>query len=324
MIGPVSALSAAALRPIIATPLASNRMASESSPVPASSAPAAAAMVTAQPLALAAPTMSPSLNVATNKVDTEGADAQKRNTTTASGLPQAQPGQAAAGEKTSDGSAGKQLTPEEQAQVAKLRSRDREVRAHEQAHAAAGGALAGAPSYTYQTGPDGKQYAVGGEVPIRASVSSSNPRQAIAQLQQVARAAMAPAHPSAQDRAVAAQARAQMAQLQAQLASESQGQAADAKRPGAAEPGQPNGAAPTGLPPLPDLPRLAPAGSRASGAAPAGDGSAAPSSVIPASPAPESRGETPTGAGPIAAYQQTDARTAKAASVTGRVLSLSA
>ncbi|MEQ9335590.1 MAG: putative metalloprotease CJM1_0395 family protein, partial [Miltoncostaeaceae bacterium] len=30
-------------------------------------------------------------------------------------------------------------------------------------HAAAGGQYAGAPSFTYQTGPDGKRYAVGGE-----------------------------------------------------------------------------------------------------------------------------------------------------------------
>ena len=44
---------------------------------------------------------------------------------------------------------------------------DREERQHEQAHlSAAGGHARGGPSYQYETGPDGKRYAVGGEVSI--------------------------------------------------------------------------------------------------------------------------------------------------------------
>ncbi|MCA8932648.1 MAG: hypothetical protein KDA49_09290, partial [Rhodospirillaceae bacterium] len=58
------------------------------------------------------------------------------------------------------------LTEEEQAEVDALKERDAEVRRHEQAHAAAGGAYAGQPTYEYQTGPDGNRYAVGGEVNI--------------------------------------------------------------------------------------------------------------------------------------------------------------
>ena len=58
------------------------------------------------------------------------------------------------------------MSNEERQVIAELKSTDREVRAHEQAHAIAGGQHAGAPSYEYQRGPDGRQYAVGGEVPM--------------------------------------------------------------------------------------------------------------------------------------------------------------
>ena len=88
-----------------------------------------------------------------------------------------------------------------------LAARDREVRAHEAAHAAVGGRYAGSPSYTFQRGPDGVNYAVAGEVPISLpSSSSADPEEALATAQQVRRAALAPATPSTQDRAVAAQA----------------------------------------------------------------------------------------------------------------------
>jgi len=49
-------------------------------------------------------------------------------------------------------------------ELAKLKARDREVRAHEAAHTAAAGSLAkGGPSFTFQRGSDGRLYAVGGE-----------------------------------------------------------------------------------------------------------------------------------------------------------------
>ena len=84
-----------------------------------------------------------------------------------------------------------------------LQKRDLEVRQHEAAHAAVGGALAGAPSFTYERGPDGKSYAVGGEVSIEVSAGGS-PDETIARARQVRTAAMAPAHPSGQDYRVAA------------------------------------------------------------------------------------------------------------------------
>ncbi|WP_417317320.1 putative metalloprotease CJM1_0395 family protein [Emcibacter sp.] len=101
-----------------------------------------------------------------------------------------------------------QLTEEEQAKVKELQSVDREIRAHEQAHKAAGGQHAGAASYSYVTGPDGKRYAVSGEVPINIAPVEGDPAATAAKMEQVISAALAPADPSAQDRKVAAQARA--------------------------------------------------------------------------------------------------------------------
>jgi len=92
------------------------------------------------------------------------------------------------------------------AQIRQLQSRDREVRAHEQAHSSVGGNLAGAPSLNFTTGPDGKRYAVSGEVSIDVSAVSGDPAATIRKLEQVQRAALAPADPSSQDRRVAASA----------------------------------------------------------------------------------------------------------------------
>jgi hypothetical protein len=110
-------------------------------------------------------------------------------------------------------------------EIAKLVSRDQEVRTHEQAHAAVGGRYAGAPSYTYERGPDGKRYAVGGEVGIDASPIPSDPEATLRKMEVVIRAALAPAEPSGQDRQVAAQAQAQMAEAYAQLAQQQRSEA---------------------------------------------------------------------------------------------------
>lgn len=102
------------------------------------------------------------------------------------------------------------LTDEEQQKVEELKRRDREVRAHEQAHKAAGGSLAGSPSFETVRGPDGKSYAVSGEVQIDTSAVPNNPEATIRKLKQVKRAALAPANPSGQDRRVAAEAEAKI------------------------------------------------------------------------------------------------------------------
>lgn len=108
------------------------------------------------------------------------------------------------------------LSEQELQQVEELQQRDREVRAHEQAHVAAAGGLAlGGPSFTFQYGPDGRAYAVGGEVNIDTSPGRT-PEETIQKARQIRAAALAPAEPSSQDRAVAAQA----AQLEAQARQE--------------------------------------------------------------------------------------------------------
>lgn len=117
---------------------------------------------------------------------------------------------------------GQQLTKEELAKVQELKERDAEVRAHEQAHlAAAGGHATGGASYTLQKGPDGRSYAVGGEVGIDMS-KESDPSATIAKMQTVQRAALAPANPSSTDRQVAAQAAVKEAQARQELLQEQQ------------------------------------------------------------------------------------------------------
>ncbi|WP_198928915.1 putative metalloprotease CJM1_0395 family protein [Maricaulis sp. W15] len=109
------------------------------------------------------------------------------------------------------------LSDNEHKQVDALKARDREVRAHERAHQAVGGQYAGAASYTFQKGPDGRAYAVGGEVPIDASEIRGAPQATIDKMQQVKAAALAPVEPSGQDRKVAALADSKIAQARAEL-----------------------------------------------------------------------------------------------------------
>jgi len=111
---------------------------------------------------------------------------------------------------------GRPLSTGEVQMIRELQTRDREVRAHEAAHQAAGGALTGGASYTFQTGPDGKRYAIGGEVSVALS-TSDDPRETIARMAQVRASALAPADPSSQDRAVAAAAAAISARAQVEL-----------------------------------------------------------------------------------------------------------
>lgn len=123
--------------------------------------------------------------------------------------------------------------------IRELAARDREVRAHEQAHAAVGGHHAGSPVYQYKRGPDGVSYAVAGEVSISTSPIPGDPEATIRKAQQIARAAMAPAEPSPQDRRVAAEAsRLEIqarAELQQRQALEQAGQAEAAQKKARAE-----------------------------------------------------------------------------------------
>ena len=91
-------------------------------------------------------------------------------------------------------------------EIRELQQRDAEVRAHEHAHKNAAGSHGGAISLSYRQGPDGKRYAVEGEVPVDLSAVSDDPEATVAKMQQIQRAALAPAEPSSADRRVAAKA----------------------------------------------------------------------------------------------------------------------
>ncbi|MBB1388541.1 hypothetical protein H5185_03755 [Shewanella sp. SG44-6] len=102
-------------------------------------------------------------------------------------------------------------------QIEQLVQRDTEVKTHEQAHAAVGGSLTQSPSYQYEKGPDGRRYAVEGEVSIDVSPVSGDPKATLSKMQKVYAAAMAPVQPSMADIRVAAQALQNMNEAHKQL-----------------------------------------------------------------------------------------------------------
>ncbi|MGK0265949.1 MAG: hypothetical protein ACI82N_000191 [Maricaulis sp.] len=112
------------------------------------------------------------------------------------------------------------LSDGEAKQLAELKARDLDVKAHEAAHKASGAQYAGSASFSYQNGPDGRQYAIGGEVPIDAGVIAGDPDATIRKMEQVRAAALAPAEPSGQDRSVAALATAAIAKARAEAPAE--------------------------------------------------------------------------------------------------------
>lgn len=136
-----------------------------------------------------------------------------------------------------------ELTDEEKQQVAELKTRDAEVRAHERAHvAAAGGHTKGGIKYETQRGPDNKEYAVGGHVSIDTAPIEGDPEQTIRKAETVRRAALAPAEPSGADRGVASAAANTMRAARAELAEaarakleESDGKSDEAQIAGAQE-----------------------------------------------------------------------------------------
>jgi len=100
--------------------------------------------------------------------------------------------------------------------IQQLKRIEQKVKAHEMAHKSAGGDLAGSVHYKYTTGPDGKRYIVGGEVPIKFK-QGKTPEETIEIAQRIKAAALAPADPSPQDLRVAARATAMEMQARAEL-----------------------------------------------------------------------------------------------------------
>lgn len=135
--------------------------------------------------------------------------------------------------------------PEIRQEVLKLQQREKEVIAHEQAHKAVGGQYAGAASYTYTQGPDGKNYISGGEVSIDTS-EEKEPEDTIPKMQQVRAAALAPAQPSPQDMSVASTASQKEAVARIEVLRQQTAQSGDEKsngkeeQAGAAEPSAEN------------------------------------------------------------------------------------
>lgn len=113
-----------------------------------------------------------------------------------------------------------ELTPQEQQQLAELKQTDAQVKAHEHAHkSTAAGLTTSGPNYEYETGPDGKKYAVAGDVNVSYQ-KSSDPEVNLKNAQQLKAAALAPADPSSQDRKVAMQADREIAQARQEIMEE--------------------------------------------------------------------------------------------------------
>lgn len=120
-------------------------------------------------------------------------------------------------QESQPGDKDREYTEEQLAQIRELKARDQEVRQHEAAHKAAAGALAGAATFSYTRGPDGRMYATGGEVSIDTSTVPGDPQATINKMRTIHAAATAPIDPSSQDRRVAAQAMMQMMKAQQEL-----------------------------------------------------------------------------------------------------------
>ena len=88
--------------------------------------------------------------------------------------------------------------------------------------AAGGQYVSGGASFTYQSGPDGKQYAIGGSVQIDSSPVPGDPKATEAKARAVRSAALAPANPSSTDQSVAAKAAAMENKARTEAAEQTQ------------------------------------------------------------------------------------------------------
>jgi hypothetical protein len=112
------------------------------------------------------------------------------------------------------------LSAEAQQKLRELSTRDQQVRAHENAHAAVGGRYAGPPKLQYEEGPDGRPYAVAGEVSINLAEIPGDPEQTLEKAEIVRRTALAPQNPSSADRVIAAEATRMAAEARQEIIAE--------------------------------------------------------------------------------------------------------
>jgi hypothetical protein len=115
---------------------------------------------------------------------------------------------------------GPELSLEDLKKVEKMKVRDQEVRQHEQAHKAMGGAYTGSIRYEYKVGPDGKRYVTEGEVPVSLSSVRGSPERTISKMKTIRAAAMSPSRPSVADIQVAMKASRLMQRAQQEIAVE--------------------------------------------------------------------------------------------------------
>lgn len=136
------------------------------------------------------------------------------------------------------GTASLELSQEDARRVNELRARDREVRSHEQAHISAANGLAGSPKFELKSGPDGRQYAVNGEVSIDVSPGRT-PQETLKRAATIRAAASAPAQPSGQDQNIAARAAQMAADARVELARKEAEARAPRESSGAPAPSEP-------------------------------------------------------------------------------------
>ncbi len=142
-----------------------------------------------------------------NRVNIKGVSSQENKSEDLNQPEKLQTNKTRSGQENTRSNSVADLAPEEKVELRGLQRRDKDVKAHEQAHASSGGSLVkGGATYSYKLGPDGKKYAVAGEVSIDTSSVSGDPGATIKRAQTVRRAAMSPADPSSADRNVASKA----------------------------------------------------------------------------------------------------------------------
>lgn len=112
---------------------------------------------------------------------------------------------------------GAPLDQEDQARLAEMRARDKDVRDQKAAQARAAAPYAGAANFEYETGPDGRQYAVSGEVKIDVSATVGDASETARKMEQILSATLAADELSVEDRRVLAEARKQRLEAQTDI-----------------------------------------------------------------------------------------------------------
>lgn len=121
-----------------------------------------------------------------------------------------------------------ELSIKEKLDLMILQNEERNVREHERSHLRAARDLAvSGPAFQYKRGPDGKKYAIHGEVNIDSTGVSGDTQATIEKALKIQRAAMAPADPSPKDLQAAARARIMESKAYRKLARENQHQAGE-------------------------------------------------------------------------------------------------